>query len=154
MALFLSTVLNKMDSKCRVSVPSAFRTSLKSQSFKGVVAFPSYNDNSIDACGIERMEKISNSLDSENDYSRDEFDLISLYFGEAEKLPFDKEGRIILPKKLINHAQIKDNVLFVGLGPTFKIWNPEHYKTKKEVMIKNAINKNINPRLKPIPKGM
>ena len=37
------------------------------------------------------MEKISDSLDRENDYSRDEFDLISLYFGEAEQLPFDKE---------------------------------------------------------------
>ena len=51
MALFLSTVLNKMDSKCRVSVPSNFRNSLKNQSFKGVVAFPSYNDNSIDFHG-------------------------------------------------------------------------------------------------------
>ena len=88
MALFLSTVLNKMDSKCRVSVPSNFRNSLKNQSFKGVVAFPSYNDNSIDACGIERMEKISNSLDSENDYSRDEFDLISLYFGGSRTITF------------------------------------------------------------------
>ena len=153
MALFLSTVLNKMDSKCRVSVPSNFRSSLKNQSFKGVVAFPSYNDNSIDACGIERMEKISHSLDGDNNYSRDEFDLISLYFGEAEQLPFDKEGRIILPKKLINHAQIEKNVLFVGLGPTFKIWNPSHYENKKKDMIKKAITKNINPRLKPIPKG-
>ena len=53
------------------------------------------------------MEKISNSLDSENDYSRDEFDLISLYFGEAEKLPFDKEGRIILPKNLLITLKLK-----------------------------------------------
>ena len=71
------------------------------------------------------MEKISDDLDSNNNYSREEFDLISLYFGEAEQLPFDKEGRIILPKKLINHAQIKKNVLFVGLGPTFQMWNPK-----------------------------
>ena len=99
------------------------------------------------------MEKISHSLDGDNNYSRDEFDLISLYFGEAEQLPFDKEGRIILPKKLINHAQIEKNVLFVGLGPTFKIWNPIHYENKKKDMIKKAITKNINPRLKPIPKG-
>tara|TARA_Y100000589_G_C26692551_1_gene442403 strand:- start:14 stop:478 length:465 start_codon:yes stop_codon:yes gene_type:complete len=154
MTLFLSTVLNKMDSKCRVSVPSNFRNSLKNQSFKGVVVFPSYNDYSIDACGIERMENISNSLDSDNNYSRDEFDLISLYFGEAEQLPFDREGRIILPKKLINHARIEHNVLFVGLGPTFKIWNPIHYENKKKTMIKKAISKNINPRLKPIPKGI
>ena len=87
MTLFLSTIINKMDSKCRVSIPSNFRSSLKNQSFKGIIAFPSYNDQSIDACGIERMENISNSLDTDT-YSRDEFDLISMYFGEAEQLPF------------------------------------------------------------------
>ena len=153
MTLFLSTIVNKMDSKCRVSVPSNFRNSLKNQSFKGIVAFPSYNDTSIDACGIERMENISNSLDSDN-YSRDEFDLISMYFGEAEQLPFDKDGRIILPKKLINHAQIDKNVMFVGLGPTFQMWNPESYEIKKNQMVQKARDKKINPRLKPIPKGI
>jgi MraZ protein len=153
MALFLSTIINRMDSKCRVSVPSTFRNSLKNQSFKGIIAFPSYNDRSIDACGIQRMENISNSLDSEN-YSREEFDLISMYFGEAEKLPFDKDGRVILPKKLINHAEIDKNVMFVGLGPTFQLWNPESYEKKKINMIKNAQEKKINPRLRPIPKGM
>ena len=153
MTLFLSTTVNKMDSKCRVSVPSTFRNSLKKQSFSGIIAFPSYNDKSIEACGIERMENISNSLDSEN-YSRDEFDLISLYFGEAEQLPFDKDGRIILPKKLITHAGITVNVMFVGLGPTFQMWNPTSYEDKKYQMLQNAKNKKINPRLKPIPKGM
>ncbi|MBS91555.1 MAG: division/cell wall cluster transcriptional repressor MraZ [Rickettsiales bacterium] len=154
MTLFLSTIINKMDAKSRVSVPSSFRNTLRNQSFKGVIAFPSYNDKSIDACGIERMENISNSLDGENNYSTEEFDLISLYFGEAEQLPFDKEGRIILPKKLINHAEIDKNVLFVGLGPTFQMWNPNSYERKKKLMVQNAVQKKLNPRLKPIPKGL
>ena len=41
MALFLSTIINRMDSKYKVSVPSTFRNSLKNQSFKGIMyAFP------------------------------------------------------------------------------------------------------------------
>ena len=154
MALFLSTILNKMDAKCRVSVPSEFRNSLQKQTFKGVIAFPSYQNNSIDACGIDRMENISDSLDNNNEYSKEEFDLISLYFGEAEQLPFDKEGRIILPKNLIKHASIAKEVLFVGLGPTFQMWNPENYSKKKVETIKIANKKNLSPRLKPIPKGI
>ena len=153
MALFLSTIINKMDAKSRVSVPSAFRNSLLKQSFKGVIAFPSYNDKSIDACGIDRMEKISNDLDENNKYSKEEFEMVSLYFGEAEQLPFDKEGRIVLPKKLINHAKISKEVLFVGLGPTFQLWNPENFNKKREQTLKLATKKNLNPRLKPIPKG-
>ena len=72
----------------------------------------------------------------------------------AEQLPFDKDGRVTLPKKLIIHAKIESNVMFVGLGPTFQMWNPESYELKKGRMIQNAKNKKINPRLKPIPKGM
>ena len=154
MALFFSTIINKMDAKCRVSVPSSFRNSLQKQSFNGLIAFPSYQNNSIDACGIDRMESISDSLDNSNDYTKEEFDLISLYFGEAEQLPFDKEGRIILPKKLIQHAKIAKEVLFVGLGPTFQMWNPSAYDKKKMETIKIAGKKNLNPRLKPIPKGI
>ena len=70
MALFLSTIINKMDAKCRVSVPSTFRNSLQKQTFKGVIAFPSYQNNSIDACGIDRMESISDSLDGNHNYSK------------------------------------------------------------------------------------
>ena len=57
MALFFSTIINKMDAKCRVSVPSSFRSSLQKQSFNGLIAFPSYQNNSIDACGIDRMRE-------------------------------------------------------------------------------------------------
>ena len=153
MALFLSTILNKMDAKCRVSVPSTFRNSLQKQTFKGVIAFPSYQNNSIDACGIDRMENISDSLDRNNEYSKEEFDLISLYFGEAEQLPFDKEGRIIIPRNLIKHAAIVSEVLFVGLGPTFQIWNPKYYDEKRTKTLEKANKKNLNPTLKPIPKG-
>ena len=100
------------------------------------------------------MENISDSLDNKNEYSKEEFDLISLYFGEAEQLPFDKEGRIILPKSLIQHASISNEVLFVGLGPTFQMWNPKNYTKKKIETIKIANKKNLSPRLKPIPKGI
>ena len=100
------------------------------------------------------MESIANSLDDGDNYSREEYELISLYFSEAEKLPFDKDGRVIIPKKLLEHAQIKKNVLFVGLGPTFQMWNPELYNEQKNLTIKIAKEKKLKPRLKPIPMGI
>ncbi|MBC33456.1 MAG: cell division/cell wall cluster transcriptional repressor MraZ [Rickettsiales bacterium] len=153
MALFLSTVINKIDTKNRVSVPSSFRSSLQKQTFNGVIAFPSYRYKSLDACGIDRMERISNDIDQNNNFSKEEFEVVSLCFGEAEQLPFDKEGRITLPKKLKQHAEISNDVLFVGIGPTFQIWNPENYNKKREEIIRTVNKKKINPRLQPIPKG-
>ncbi|MAY89740.1 MAG: division/cell wall cluster transcriptional repressor MraZ [Rickettsiales bacterium] len=154
MALFLSTTLNKIDSKSRVSVPSNYRSTLNKQSFKGIIAFPSYTLNCLDSCGIDRMEAIADNLDQNDDYSKEEFDLISLYFSEAEKIPFDKEGRIIIPKRLLDHTSIKDQVLFVGLGPTFQIWEPKSYDNQKKRTIQKALERNLNPRLSPIPRGI
>ena len=153
MALFLSTVINKIDTKNRVSVPSSFRSSLQKQTFNGVIAFPSYRYKSLDACGIDRMERISNDIDQNNNFSKEEFEVVSLCFGEAEQLPFDKEGRITLPKKLKQHAEISNDVLFVGIGPTFQIWNPENYNKIREEIIRTVNKKKIDPRLQPIPKG-
>ena len=154
MVLFLSSVTNKIDSKSRVSVPSSFRSAFKNLSFKGIIAFPSYSNKCIDSCGIDRMERISESLDQDNGYTKEEFELISLYFSAAERLPFDKEGRVIIPKILVNHAEIKDTVLFVGLGPTFQIWEPTNYEKQKNLTLKKALDKNLNPRLRPIPRGI
>ena len=76
MALFLSTTLNKIDSKSRVSVPSNFRSTISEQSFNGIIAFPSYSNQCIDSCGIDRMEEIADNLDQNDGYSKEEFDLI------------------------------------------------------------------------------
>ena len=73
MTLFLSKTLNKIDNKSRVSVPSTFRSALKNQSFKGIIAFPSYSDRCIDSCGINRMELIAQNLDETENYSKEEF---------------------------------------------------------------------------------
>ena len=46
---------------------------------------------------------------------------------ESENLQFDTEGRVSLSEKLLSHANIKNNVLFVGLGKTFQIWEPKKF---------------------------
>ena len=50
---------------------------------------------------------------------------------ESENLQFDTEGRVSLTKNLLNHAKIKNNVLFVGLGKTFQIWEPKNFEKFK-----------------------
>ena len=57
-ALFLSTFVNKIDRKGRVSVPAPFRAALAGQSFHGLVAFRSYKLPAVEAFGFDRMEQI------------------------------------------------------------------------------------------------
>ena len=50
---------------------------------------------------------------------------------ESESLQFDTEGRVLISEKLLGHAKIKNNILFVGLGKTFQIWEPKNFEKFK-----------------------
>ena len=58
MALFLSTFINKVDRKGRVSVPAPFRAALIGQSFHGIVAFPSFRDTYDAVAAHKPLDKI------------------------------------------------------------------------------------------------
>lgn len=99
MALFLSTFMNKVDRKGRVSVPATFRAALASQSYAGIVAFPSFKLEAIEGMGADRMEEMSARLDALEQFSED-YDNLASIFADAQQLPFDGEGRIVLPPAL------------------------------------------------------
>jgi MraZ protein len=49
------------------------------------------------------------------------------FFGKGTQFGCDKQGRILLSEPLLKHAGITKQVVMVGLGLTFQIWNPERY---------------------------
>lgn len=138
MALFLSTFENKIDKKGRVSVPFSFRNSIakapNSENFSGIVAYPSFINDAIEACGFDRMEKISNLIDTLNPYSEERDAFSAAILGDSVQLNFDTEGRIILPEGLLKKAGLEDVAIFVGKGQTFEIWNPKNYASYIEKM--------------------
>ena len=66
--MFLSTYENKLDKKGRVSVPSSFRSHLSNLGYNGVICYPSFNNQCIEAWPQDRIEKISNAIDSLNPF--------------------------------------------------------------------------------------
>jgi MraZ protein len=128
MALFLSTFVNKIDKKGRVSVPATFRAALTGDAFQGIVAFRSYKHKTIEACSMERMQRLCSSVDDLDFFSDAQDDLASTIFADALQLPLDGDGRIILPQSLLDHAGITEFASFVGRGATFQIWMPEAFQ--------------------------
>ncbi len=124
MALFLSTFVNKVDKKGRVSVPAPFRAVLATQTFAGIVAYPSFVSAAIDACGLDRMEQLSNSVDQLNPFGEQHDAFATTLFAASHQLAWDAEGRVVLPDSLRETAGIGDLATFVGRGPTFQIWEP------------------------------
>ena len=126
--MFLSTYENKLDKKGRVSVPSSFRSYLSNMGYNGIVCFPSFNNQSIEAWPQDRIEKISNTIDSLNPFEDKKDYFATSILSESINLQFDSEGRILITEKLLRHAKIKNSMLFVGQGKTFQIWEPTSFE--------------------------
>ena len=139
--MFLSTFENKLDKKRRVSVPAQFRSYLSNLGYNGVVCYPSFNNQSIEAWPQDRIEKISNAIDSLNPFEEKKDYFATSILSESISLQFDSEGRIALSEKLLKHAKIKNSMLFVGQGKTFQIWEPTIFEKFKVSARKKA---NIN----------
>jgi MraZ protein len=124
--LFLSTFVNKVDRKGRVSVPATFRAAVADQSFPGIVVFPSFKYEALDGSGIKRMEEMTARQNTLDEFS-DEHENIGMLFAMSQALPFDTEGRIVLPEDLAEYAHINDSAAFVGLGKSFQMWEPNRF---------------------------
>ena len=139
--MFLSTFENKLDKKGRVSVPATFRSYLSNMGYNGIICYPSFNNQSIEAWPQDRIEKISNTIDTLNPFEEKKDYFATSILSESINLQFDSEGRILLTKKLLKHAKIKSSMIFVGLGKTFQIWEPTNFE-KFRVTAKKKSNMN------------
>ena len=150
MAVFLGTFENKVDRKGRVSVPAPFRQAVEGSAFRGVVLRPSNRNAGLEGCDIEFMEQLNNSSLAANDlYSEAHEDLALTLFADALPVPFDGEGRIILPPAMVTHAGIGERASFVGMGSRFQIWTPEALERHKSAARGRAREKGLTLPYKP-----
>jgi len=142
--MFLSSYENKLDKKGRVSVPASFRSHLSSLGYSGFIAYPSFNNEALEACSQNRIEKLSNTIDSLNPFEEKRDFFATSVLSESLSLQFDSEGRVLISEKLLSHAKIKNNILFVGLGKTFQIWEPKSFEKFRIVAKKKAYQNRSN----------
>lgn len=139
--LFMDTVINKVDAKGRVSLPSDYRAIVKELSTE-IVCYRSLSAPCIEGCLEETLDKLANVIEDATDFfSETQDNLTNLIFGDARRFTFDSTGRIMLSEKLLKHAGITDTAVFVGKGRKFQIWNPQNW-AKEEARIRAEVMKN------------
>ncbi|MEM1287789.1 MAG: division/cell wall cluster transcriptional repressor MraZ [Pseudomonadota bacterium] len=138
MEAFVSTFDMKTDAKGRVSIPKAFREVLKAESFSGLYCIPSPDGQAIDAGGGRLFSMLQSKLDGLDPTSM-EYDLLSTaFFGESEIVNVEKEGRVTLPTRFQEQADIEGDMIFVGKGYKFQIWSPGRYATYRQQALAQA----------------
>ncbi len=79
------------------------------------------------------MQDIGKRLDNFDLFSSEQDDLATAVFGSAVQLPFDGDGRIILPTDLVEFGGFEEKVSFVGMGTKFQLWSPKHFEERQKI---------------------
>ncbi|MEL7048629.1 MAG: division/cell wall cluster transcriptional repressor MraZ [Pseudomonadota bacterium] len=129
---FVSTFINKIDAKGRVSIPAPFRGVLERDGYAGgIYCYPSLDAPALDAGGERLAHKIDALLNDLPEYSDERDELSVALYGDVQVLAIDGDGRTVLPEALRAHAGLDGKVAFVGLGDKFQIWQPEHFEERR-----------------------
>lgn len=132
--MFRGVTTLSLDTKGRLAVPSKYRDVLLAQGDGRVVvtADPSKCLLLFPLLEWEPIEKKLNSLPSFNSQTRS---LQRLLVGNATELELDATGRILLPAMLREFAALDKNVVMVGQGAKFEMWNELRWQEQMDMAL-------------------
>ena len=125
---------HSIDKKGRIIVPSKFREFFKEYNIERI-----YVTRGLDKCLFLFTEDEWKSQESKFravPFTKSEARKFNrLYFSGATQVECDKQGRILIPKYLKDFAEIKRDIIVIGVSNRIEIWAKEvweeYYKTSK-----------------------
>ncbi|MBO7304258.1 MAG: division/cell wall cluster transcriptional repressor MraZ [Clostridia bacterium] len=122
---FVGSYTHSIDSKKRVFVPSKFRDEL-GEEFYITRKFDAY----LSIYTAEDWEAYVDKISKLPEADADEFQ--DFILGAAQKCVLDASGRIILEDRLLKHAKIDKNIVFVGAVKQIRVWSVEVWKEREK----------------------
>ena len=122
---FVSSYTHSMDAKKRIFIPSKFREDLGEEFYitrKFDAYLSVYTAEDWEAYS-EKIAKLPEAVAVE---------LQDFILGAAQKCIPDSSGRIIIDDRLLKHAKITKNVVFVGAGRQIRIWAEELWNEREQ----------------------
>lgn len=125
--MFYGEYEHAIDKKGRVIVPSKFRESFKEYDIEKL-----YITRGLDKCLFMFTENEWKSQESKFksiSFTKSEARKFNrIYFAGAIQIECDKQGRILIPKYLKDHAGIKRDIMIIGVSNRIEIWSKEAWQ--------------------------
>jgi len=123
---FIGNIDAKVDEKGRVFIPAAFRKILQSSGEERLILRKDvYKDCLIlhpETVWIEKIKKLREDL---NEWDEEQQNIYRQYSMYTAILDIDSTGRVLIPKKYMQMANVTNAVCFLGLNDIIELWNPD-----------------------------
>lgn len=121
---FLSSAVNRIDAKGRVSVPAHFRSVVQQRGYSELYAIRQLDVPALDVGGLDLLDRYEERMAREDPFLQAADDMSFFVHGDGAFLKLDQDGRITVTDSIRDHTGITTDVAFVGRGNFFQIWEP------------------------------
>ncbi len=131
MANFLGEFECKLDSKSRIALPSALKKQIPPEASGKFVINRGFEKH-LALYPLNEWEIITNQLNQLNLYVKKNREFVRYFHRGATELGVDASGRLLLPKRLLTYAGIKEEVILLAYSNRIECWDVELYDTLLE----------------------
>lgn len=130
--MFMGQYNCKLDSKGRLTMPSKFREQLTKTFIitRGL-------DHNINLYPMEVWEEKMKSLQNLKETNTNQRKYARFILSAAVEVECDAQGRINLPKSLIDYTQIEKDAIVTGINSRIEIWSKENWDKTMESDLEN-----------------
>jgi len=121
---FLSSAVNRIDAKGRVSVPAHFRAVVQRRGYQELYALKALDRPALDVGGLDLLDRYEARIAMEDPFLQTADDMSFFVHGDSDFLKLDQDGRITVTDFIREHTGIATEVAFVGRGTFFQMWEP------------------------------
>ena len=119
----------KVDVKGRVLIPSAFKKQLAAVINKGFVLKRAVFQSCLELYPISEWEELISKVNSLNRFKKKNNDFIRRFTAGVKFIELDNNGRLLIPKDLIEFSKIKREIVLSSSVNIIEIWDKDSYES-------------------------
>jgi MraZ protein len=121
--MLLGKVVYKVGQKHRLALPKLFRQQLGDH----IIVTRGY-EGCLVIVSIDQWQALTAEVDQSSFLDIQVRQSARFLFGGAAEVDLDSQGRFIVPAVLYDHAQLAEEVVFVGLGRWVEVWHKQRWE--------------------------
>ena len=128
MNYLIGTYECKIDVKGRLLIPSAFKKQLAPVITKGFVLKRAVFQNCLELYPLEQWEELIKKVNSLNRFKKKNNDFIRRFTAGVKFIELDSNGRLLIPRDLIEFSNINREVTLSTSVNIIEIWDKSSYE--------------------------
>ena len=132
MLMFLSSFYGIIDSKNRIAIPSSFRSTIN-KSKEETYIFKSLKYECLEVHLSSKINSLIKTFDVKDFFSKKNDHIKTAILSDLEELTIDKDGRFIVKDQLQKFSKLSKEIIFIGKGNHFEIWDKKIGEKHKKV---------------------